>query len=883
MRTALIIILTTLTYPLFSQNLIQNPDFNDSLNNWATTAGTTLIPGTDTVAYVSGSNVLYQKVTGITVGKTYRCIIECTDVVIKQTTGYGFAIEKSAPIVFPEFTRGSSDMNKVCTDNGGSWIQPPAEAVGAQTFIIDITIPDEATAIYICIATKGAAAKLSVTSVSFEEAMPKDVIFNVKDKETNTNLNNAEIVIEGVPGTHITDTNGNVTVGLVPSLTPYTFNVQRNWFKEIFADITVTESTDNYLVELDSIQEIKDVQTIISKYGDNATPYPIYGHMWSAGLVYTQEEIDLLTSNLDYLIGGGELTNDSNIVKLFHEANDKFQVIKYQGDWSIKKGAGENAKMDLVYYKCGTLASGIDESATSFVINAPSKGGGILASEPGNFDVWIRIQNELMKVTAVSSTTAYPITVTVERGLDNTTPSAYTAGTTVTLPQYNVVPVPGESGLGIKYQSAVHGTRKYNLEEKLFSGAKISHYDGIWIDIAIGRLGAKSILGDKFEEWDHRIEAPMTSINDVKYTKQTLNDMYIKFYSRMGYYPAIYANNVLYSHTLTSSDRAWLMVKEPEYTRVLDGFCHENSWGHCQTDDSGIDHEGQVETSEGSIKEYGSDGRYLQWSINDSWLDKCKAITLQAQAGLPNQPVTINAGYKNQWFAESFPEDSRYRFNRYSYASYLLCVDVAADSSISCRMGISTARVINNATSVVVEPYFFYDIGLPTEKQTWNNFTNYRHAGHNLYSRNFSNGVVVLNPFAAGMSQAVDISTITGDNRTYINPEQDSAVVTSVQLDSLESMILLVNENANAFDEYYTASLFTIYPNPVQDMLTVSLKPGANMYNQHIKVFSIKGTLVSEQVIYPGQKTRINVSDLPEGLYYVQLSTNGETRKFIKQ
>ena len=877
----------SLLVPLGAQNLILNPDFNQGLEHWTITGGTVLESSEeDTVAFLSKENgVLYQKVTGIEPGKTYRCTIRVTDILVKQTTGYGYAIEKSNPVEFPEFTIGASQMDDVCLNNGGIWIQPPIETTGPQDFVYDFTVPEGSTSVYICIATKGALARISVTSVSLREAPAMEVLFSVRDRQTGLPLEGAEIRIRGISGTFLTGADGKAPVGLVPSPDPYPVNVERNWYRAFSGEIPVSDTTTAFLVELDSIEEVKQVVTRISKYGDNDTPYPLFGHVWSSGLSYNQEEVGLLAGSLDYIIGGAGLTADPQKVDALHAADPDFQVINYKGGWKVNRAEGENNKMDLVYYKCGSLASGIDAGATSVVINAPLKGGGVLASEPDRFNVWIRIREELMKVIAVSSFTSYPITLTVERGMDGTFPRSYDAGTTVTLPLYNSPPVPGESGSNIAYQSSVYGTRWRDLDKELMEAAAQKHYDGIWIDILIGRLGAMSILGGNYEEWDHRTETSMSSAMDVEYTKKALDSLYLKFYSRMGYYPVIYGNNVLYSQSLDRGSRAWLMAEETPYKRVLDGFCHENSWGHVQSDDSGIDHEGQVELTGGSIREYGSDNRYLLWHIGDNWQDNCKAIALLAQEGLPGQPMTINAGFKNQWFAESFPDDSRYRFNRYCYASYLLCVQAEADSSISCRMGISPMRVKGGLTYLEIEPYFYHDIGLPLENRPWNGFSGYRHGSHNLYSRTFSDGLVLLNPFARGMGAPVKISDITGDNRVYVDPERDSMVVTSVQLDSLQSMILLHDENAEPVS---TPALpgspsFKLFPNPAGNVLHISQQAPEGSGNHRFRICHMNGMLLREINAGKNGNTAVDISGLTPGIYSIRHLETGEVRKFVKQ
>jgi hypothetical protein len=83
-----------------------------------------------------------------------------------------------------------------------------------------------------------------------------------------------------------------------------------------------------------------------------------------------------------------------------------------------------------------------------------------------------------------------------------------------------------------------------------------------------------------------------------------------------------------------------------------------------------------------------------------------------------------------------------------------------------------------------------------------------------------------------------------------------------------------------AFKEKY----LVVYPNPVQDMLTV----GINVQDEKIKQLDIldeQGKLVlSEQV--NSSSTQLSVKHLPKGLYFVQVTNqNGDvkTEKFLKE
>lgn len=897
-NTYLYIVVFLFSFTLSGQNVILNNDFEasgGSLNDWQYTSGTTLkIEGTDHYASVVGENgVLYQKITNISPGLPYVCTINFKSLVLKQTTGYGFAIEKGAPLTIPTFTIGATNLRDFCNNNNGLWTQldtatGTTESDGSVTYSYNITIPSDATAIYICLGTKGAVAKLDVNNVAFQkDPNIKEVKFQINDTSNNP-VQNAEIQIQGFSFSLLTNALGQAVTNLILN-TNYNVSVLKDYFIINNSLLTITPSTSTVVIQLEDLVEIKDVQTRISEYGDNLTPYPIYAHMWNGGLNFSAAINQKLTDNFDYIIGGGDINNmQANVVDALKALDDKFQVIQYQGGWSQKASLLNNEKMNLLYYRAGTLSSAIDASQTTFVINAPSdnKGLGLVASETNNFTTWIRIGGELMKLVSVSSKTAYPITVTVERGFESTTPISHTAISTVTAPVYTVIPIEGGNNSNLSYFDPVFGPRKNRLKQNAIDNARFNNKDGIWIDILVGLLDAKSMTGGNYTLWNHDKNQVLSSSDINLKTKDAMNEIYNGFYARLGYYPVIYGNNVLYDQNYNSGSRAFVMEKTIEHPRGLDGFCHENSWGHMSDDSGGIDNDGNpVSTNDiyRVVSKY-NNGRFLEWYMGNTWIDRCKTIALLAQRELPNQPMTINAGFKNQWFAYDLTRQQRYDFNKYSYASYLLSVEVDNNNKISTRMGISPMTDDGSGNlDVVVESFFLYDIGIPTETNSYSNFTNYRVGSNNLYARQFSKGLVLINPFNAGMSQSVSISTITGTNDIYLNPEEGNNPVTTVQLGSREALLLLKDNTASVEDN--TKNAVSVFPNPANTHLQIKSK----LLNQftskivHVELCNLLGQSKRMQAKSFNGLLNLNVSTLSPGMYIIKIKDLNFTSKFIKQ
>jgi len=889
-KLILLIISILISSKTMGQNLLTNGDFESdggSLTGWEhpTLNAEVGDNGGNHYARIYGENgVLYQRITGLTPGKSYECTINFLICTPKQTSGFGYAIEKSTPLIIPSFTTGATQLKPFCENNSGLWTNLTVSETNVQKKF-SVVIPADASAIYICLGTKGAVANFTTTDVILEEKQAYSLSFFVKSKNTGLPLQNAFILVPELTSAAVTNASGIATLKLIPRELPYDVTVRSDWYKTQTFKLAVNGPLAQTEVLLDTIVEIKKVETRISKYGDNATPYPLYGHLWNSGLTYSEEVANKLTSGFDYITGGSLPTN-LETTNLLRQKDTKFQIIRYSGGWSSSYSYAESSKSSLAYYRAGSLAAAIDQSTTTFTINTPpsSKGKGFLASESGKFDIWIRIENELMKIVSVSSNTTYPITVTVERGFEGTIPTNHAAGKTVTLPLYGgTPPVAGQASTNRNYFITCYGLRKEKLDEAINDAVLKENFDGIWIDILIGKLDAVSLFNNGYEEWDFNTESVLSATNEVKYTKNAIKQLYEKFYSQNGYFPIIYGNNVLYSQSLNASARGYAMVKTSEHPKVIDGFCHENSWGH-MTDVSGtVDNDGNPIPTADVFKVVGSNNHFLEWYMGSTWIDNCKAISLLAQQNLPNQPMTINAGFKNQWFATDLTDEVRYAFNKYAYASYLMCINVTADSLISCRMGISPMVLKNGVTNLNVEPFFYYPVGIPTQSLSYASFSGYRYNTSNLYRRKFTQGIVLVNPFGTDMNSVLNIADVAGDNRTYIDPENNNAVVTTVNLKSRESKILLTNVMTRVDKTPVSQQDFTVL-RKTDNIYILKLASGfITDVSQFVSVYNSSGQLVYKtNLVKEKEEYVLDLKSCPGGVYLVKADKLKTVLKFIR-
>ena len=891
-KIKLIILLISILHSIstLGQNLLTNGDFEldgGTLTGWEhpTLNAEVGDNGGNHYARIYGENgVLYQRIAGLTPGKSYECTINFLTCTPKQTSGYGYAIEKSASLIIPTFTTGATQLKPFCENNSGLWTNLTVTETNVQKKF-SVVIPADASAIYVCIGTKGAVANFTFTDVIFEEKQAYSLSFLVKSKNTGLPLQNAVISVPELTSAAVTNTSGIANLKLIPSDLPYDITVRNDWYKTQTFKLTVTGPLAQTEVLLDTIVEVKKVETRISKYGDNATPYPLYGHFWNSGLTYSEDVANKLTTGFDYIVGGSSMPSISTVNSI-KQKDPKFQIIRYSGGWSSSYSYAESNKNLLAYYRAGSLASAIDQSATTFTINTPptTKGKGIIASESGKFDIWIRIENELMKIVSVSSSTTYPITVSVERGFEGTTPTSHAAGKTVTLPLYGgTPPVAGQASTNRNYFITCYGLRKEKLDAAINDAVLKENFDGIWIDILIGKLDAVSLFNNGYEEWDFNTESVLSATNEVKYTKNTIKQLFEKFYSQNGYFPVIYGNNVLYSQSLNSSARGYAMVKTTEHPKVIDGFCHENSWGHMTDVAGSVDNDGNPVPTADVFKVVGANNHFLEWYMGSTWIDNCKAISLLAQNNLPNQPMTINAGFKNQWFASDLTDVDRYAFNKYAYASYLMCVNVTSDSLVSCRMGISPMVSKNGIIDVTIEPFFYYPIGVPTQKLSSSSFTGYRYSSANLYRRKFSQGIVVVNPFSVDMTNPLNIADVAGDNNVYYDPENNNAIVTSINLKSREAKILLTNDITSVDKTPVTQQEITIQ-RKTDNLYILKLASGLiTEANQFVSVYNTSGQLVYKtNLVKEKGEYVLDLKNCSGGVYIVKADKLKTVLKFIR-
>src|SRR5690606_22449964 len=122
-------------------------------------------------------------------------------------------------------------------------------------------------------------------------------------------------------------------------------------------------------------------------------------------------------------------------------------------------------------------------------------------------------------------------------------------------------------------------------------------------------------------------------------------------------------------------------------------------------------------------------------------------------------------------------------------------------------------------------------------------------------------------------TQTVDLSAYLGET-IHLGWQHNSSDMFILFLDDIK----VVYKTSASSAEFFTEN-FTMYPNPVTDVLNIQSKNGLNA--NEIKISDMTGKVVKVQK----DATSINVSNLSAGTYLIDITTNEgkATSKFIKK
>lgn len=106
----------------------------------------------------------------------------------------------------------------------------------------------------------------------------------------------------------------------------------------------------------------------------------------------------------------------------------------------------------------------------------------------------------------------------------------------------------------------------------------------------------------------------------------------------------------------------------------------------------------------------------------------------------------------------------------------------------------------------------------------------------------------------------------------YGVPLRTDSVLTIIS-DTTYNEIDDTNGVASTFDPLFGVK---VYPNPVNDKLIVSFDRADNAADRKVSLFSLSGKLVKHAELMDGQQLLLDVSDLAQGTYLIQIKQQGE-------
>jgi hypothetical protein len=566
---------------------------------------------------------------------------------------------------------------------------------------------------------------------------------------------------------------------------------------------------------------------VVAAPGAVALDFPLYGILSDGGTVIPTSQDVKTVASVFWMTQGSFNVNPG----VLRQANASFRPIRYVPTWAtndMRAVETSPLRSDTLGYKAGLLASGISSTATSIVISladtrftaptfpASAATSGDISTSCSDFVSWIRLDSELIKVTAVSAvdnaTKAY--SVSVIRGFSNTAPASHSAGAVVLAPAYNSNMPPASAacaarggGAAIDYQVNPVGLGRTSvtmLVNQTIESVLQLNYSGVWFDCWAAsafqavtgsgeRLSTSDTPGDPNSLWDvsasppvqftpqmyHKGEAQrLAAVQEaVKPTLGTANKDYF-----------IYANN-LQANKYTDSgggDARFLMQDQvvPAWPGNDTLVSYEPLAGY-SNEAYGLYEVGDCHFAVVYHQDLGTIISNMLMLSNLSY------------QGLASMPMVAQAGCKSPAL-ERISFDGRDLYEQFSYGVYLLAVSrsLAAGETTSFGLPVLYWRNTTAPNGTVtttkfahVHERYSYGLGEPewptapvTNASQWQLWP----ASHGqLLGRRFSNGLVILNPAEASPAMGVAL------NETLLDPDNGWAPTNSVDVVNGTAKILL--------------------------------------------------------------------------------------------
>mgnify|MGYP003579744367 FL=1 len=414
-----------------------------------------------------------------------------------------------------------------------------------------------------------------------------------------------------------------------------------------------------------------------------------------------------------------------------------------------------NYRTQISMYSIATLASKINRTQIIFKLkpdtNTPiplkkSTMEGDFSENNKKYVIWIRIDNELMKVLNFNQTTHE---IKVARGFSGSTPSAHAVNASVFTTVYvqrRAIPDGTDSLNRLRYSIDVASPFAIKwLVDQTYQAVTELNYDGVWFDVfSANNFNHYNMYGKGVPfMWDFNKKAYAKREEKRELQEIRLNAVQNKLIDILKKLPPIFANRMAAGQYWPGLGNTRLLLMPTQVKpRPLAGYCIENFAGF--------------------VNGRGNRPRYR---IGNSWIRYMKMLMDASQKGLVALPMVADAG---GWSTEIEPAGPiRDAFETYAYASFLIAVE--KNSKIMLGIPAYYFYTDQKERKAWLHPRYSWPIGLPTETQAPENILNYQPKGHVIFMRHFDNGLALVNP--TNQSDAIKFGTsyYDPDTRQTIN------------------------------------------------------------------------------------------------------------------
>jgi len=421
--------------------------------------------------------------------------------------------------------------------------------------------------------------------------------------------------------------------------------------------------------------------------------------------------------------------------KRLHELNAAIKLLPYLNS-TYTSGSAEAAEYErtcrpaIAMWRAGVLADSISADATTLAVKDTGQGKfpfltstakGDVTASAAEFVSWVRVGDELMKVTGIDPAGG---NLQVVRGFDKTAPAAHAAASLVFAPVYigsSVGTLGAGNGLpgraprnAVRYCLYPDNAEVWNRKAHAIIRHVQDGFDGAFLDIlAPSFFNQGSALGQHVRPWNFAKSAPYS-----QYDWGTAQMMKINAFQQLtkeatGKQPCLVGNNMNRKYFDEEGGGRRYLFPTPEKPNPIQGMMSESPFSKPTAKDPFV-----AETA---------------------WRNSVQELMDAGQNKLAALPYCKTGGESDTAARNATIE----RIELHDYCSFLLAYE--PDSPMQFAMPIF-AGSRRGARTVNLPDHLFVNLGTPQDRVPYPQLDKYKHPGEHTYRRRYSGGIVLVNP-----------------------------------------------------------------------------------------------------------------------------------------